>query len=296
MNTDTRTTAIVLAAFTRLRPTDPLLPNVVRWLMVARQDGRWASTQETAWSIIGLTEWMAATGELEADYTWQVRLNGDLLAEDTVTPETIDDPVDLRVAIADLLRDEANALRFSRDSDTGNLYYTAYLRYFLDATAIPARDRGLVVSRSFAAAEGAQTDQSINSAAVGDVISVTVTLQAPGDIHYLLLEVPIPAGTEPIDRSLATESQFYADPEFGLSETEMAGWDWWRGWVPSHTDLRDEKVALFADYLPAGTYEYTFLVRASLPGEYRVLPAHAEAMYFPDVWGRSGGGLFTVTE
>ncbi|MBX3000013.1 MAG: Ig-like domain-containing protein [Caldilineaceae bacterium] len=294
MNTDTRTTAIVLATFTRLRPADPLLPNVVRWLMTARQDGRWASTQETVWSIIGLTEWMAATGELEADYTWQVQLNRNLLGEETVTPETVADPVDLRVAIVDLLRNEANALRFSRDGDAGNLYYTAHLRYFLDATAIPARDRGLVVSRSFAAAGGAQAGHAINSAAVGDVISVTVTLQAPADIHFLLLEAPIPAGTEPIDSSLATESQFYGAPEFGMSE--RSGWDWWRGWVPSHTDIRDEKVALFADYLPAGTYEYTFLVRASLPGEYRVLPVHAEAMYFPDVWGRSSGGLFTVTE
>ena len=55
-------------------------------------------------------------------------------------------------------------------------------------------------------------------------------------------------------------------------------------------------MTLFASYLPAGSYEYTFQVRASLPGEFRVLPVHAEMMYFPEVWGRSGGALFTVTE
>ncbi|MCB0116292.1 MAG: hypothetical protein KDD84_19465, partial [Caldilineaceae bacterium] len=79
-------------------------------------------------------------------------------------------------------------------------------------------------------------------------------------------------------------------------EAASARMYWWRPWIPSHSDIRDEKVALFADVLPAGTYEYTFLVRASLPGEYRVLPARAEEMYFPDVWGRSAGALFTVTE
>jgi alpha-2-macroglobulin len=297
MNTDTRTTAIVLDAFTRLRPHDPLLPNVVRWLMVARQDGRWASTQETAWSIIALTDWMAATGELEADYDWQVMLNSGSLGNGTVTPQNIDEPVTLRAAVVDLLRDEANALRLSRNNENGNLYYTAHLNYFLDATAIQPRDRGLVVSRVLRAADGANAGQSISTAQVGDVISVTVTLQAPADIHYLLLEAPIPAGTEPIDTRLATESQLYSGPEFmeaGLSEEEDGYW--WRSWVPSRTDIRDEKVALFADYLPAGTYEYTFLVRASLPGEYRVLPVHAEEMYFPEVWGRSSGGLFSVTE
>jgi uncharacterized protein YfaS (alpha-2-macroglobulin family) len=156
----------------------------------------------------------------------------------------------------------------------------------------------MVVSRAFAIAEGDDAGQAVNSAGVGDVISVTVTLQAPGDIHYLLLEVPIPAGTEPIDPSLATESDTFGGPQLGKSEGEMSderGY-WWRAWVPSHTDIRDEQVALFADYLPAGTYEYTFLVRAALPGEYRVLPAHAEEMYFPEVWGRSAGSLFTVTE
>ena len=33
-----------------------------------------------------------------------------------------------------------------------------------------------------------------------------------------------------------------------------------------------------------------------LPGEYRVLPVHGEMMYFPEVWGRSGGEVFTVTK
>jgi uncharacterized protein YfaS (alpha-2-macroglobulin family) len=60
--------------------------------------------------------------------------------------------------------------------------------------------------------------------------------------------------------------------------------------------MRDDKVALFATYLRAGTYEYTFQVRASVPGEYRVLPVYAEMMYFNEVWGRSAGALFTVTE
>ena len=34
----------------------------------------------------------------------------------------------------------------------------------------------------------------------------------------------------------------------------------------------------------------------SLPGEYRVIPTHAEEMYFPEVFGRGDGGLFRVTE
>ena len=63
-----------------------------------------------------------------------------------------------------------------------------------------------------------------------------------------------------------------------------------------HGVFRDEKVALFATNLPAGTYEYTYQIRAGLDGVYNVLPAHAEEMYFPEVFGRGDGGLFRVTE
>jgi uncharacterized protein YfaS (alpha-2-macroglobulin family) len=74
------------------------------------------------------------------------------------------------------------------------------------------------------------------------------------------------------------------------------GADVWGFWLPTYTDIRDDRVALFATRLPAGAYEYTFQVRATLPGEYRVLPVYGEMMYFNEVWGRSGGALFTVKE
>ena len=75
MNTDTRTTAIIIDALARLDPKHSLAPNAVRWLMGARQADHWETTQESAWAIMALTDWMAATGELEGDYTWKVLLN-----------------------------------------------------------------------------------------------------------------------------------------------------------------------------------------------------------------------------
>jgi alpha-2-macroglobulin len=53
-------------------------------------------------------------------------------------------------------------------------------------------------------------------------------------------------------------------------------------------------VALFATDLPAGTYHYTYLARASSLGAFQTLPATAYQMYAPEVFGRSAGALFTV--
>ncbi|MCO5213078.1 MAG: MG2 domain-containing protein [Caldilinea sp.] len=290
LGSDTRSTAIVLGAFTQIRPDEAILPNVVRWLMSARTAGRWATTQENAWSIIALTDWMKQTGELEADYAWQATLNDAELGSGAFDSTTIMDSTTLRAAITDLLRDQANYLRINRDNESGQLYYTTYLTYNLDALAVEPLDRGMVVDRRFATAAG-----PVSSAAVGDIISVTVTIVAPTDLYHLMVETPIPAGTEPVDPNLSavTPDFMYGPPEL---KPVNAGQGGWYGWTPSFTDYRDDKVTLFATWLPSGTYEYTFQVRASLPGEFRVLPVHGEMMYFPEVWGRSGGELFTVNK
>ena len=62
----------------------------------------------------------------------------------------------------------------------------------------------------------------------------------------------------------------------------------------SRSELRDEKVVLFADYLPKGTYEYSYTMRATLPGDYHVIPTVASQFYFPEVFGRSDGRLLSI--
>ena len=91
----------------------------------------------------------------------------------------------------------------------------------------------------------------------------------------------------------------YGNPYGGYGYGPYGGGPWGGGygwWWFSHTELRDEKAVLFATYLPRGTYEYTYLIRASLPGEYNVIPTTAYQMYFPETFGRSDGGVFSITE
>jgi hypothetical protein len=288
MDSDQRATAMILYAFVTIRPEEPILPNVVRWLMSAREAGRWASTQDNAWAIIALTDWMTFTGELDADYTWQVILNDAELGSGRFDAENMSQ-VTLREAVADLLRDEANTLRIGRTDGPGVLYYTTHLQYYLDALAVPPVDRGIIVDRAFY-----QDGEPIATAQAGDIFSVTLTIAAPNDLYHVQVAAPIPAGTEAINPALvAVSPSTYVEPQLKPLDASAGGW---YAWTPSSVDYRDDRVVVFATYLPAGTYEFTFQVRATIPGEYRVLPAQGELMYFPEVWGRSTGALFTVTE
>jgi uncharacterized protein YfaS (alpha-2-macroglobulin family) len=305
MNTDTRSTAIVLAALARLDPKNALGANTVRWLMVARKDGYWETTQETAWAILGLTDWMVSTGELKGAYNWQVVVNGEALGKGTVSSQNIKETTKLQIAVAKLLADQANRVVIERwapdgqNAGTGRLYYSLYLRYYKPVEEVTALNRGVIVSRQYTLSECATSGtacKAIDTAKVGDVIQVKLTIIAPNDLHYVVVEDPFPAGAEGVDQSLKTTTVVGQAPE--LTRTDRRNpwggeYGWW--WF-SHTELRDEKAVLFATYLPRGTYEYTYLIRASMPGEFRVIPTNAYEMYFPEVFGRSDGGVFNITQ
>jgi uncharacterized protein YfaS (alpha-2-macroglobulin family) len=300
MNTDTRSTAIVLYGIARVNPTNALLANAVRWLMTMRQQGHWETTQETAWSVLGLTEFMKATGELAADYAYQVVLNDKTLGEEQVTKANVAENQDFNVAMQDLVTATANELLLTRTEGPGNLYYNAYLNYYLPVDRIQPLDRGVLVARQYFAVEQATlkpTDELISSAEVGDYVQVKLTIIGESDLHYLLVEDPLPSGFEAVDTSLKTTAAGAAAPELEKQISECVGCSeyyhpYWYYW--SNTELRDDKVALFADYLSRGTYEYSYLMRASVSGDFTVLPTFAQQMYEPDVFGRGAGTSFIV--
>lgn len=303
MNTDTRSTAIIVDAFARLAPQDAILPNAVRWLMVARQEGHWESTQETAWALIALTDYMVTTGELKADYTFMLSLNGRTLQEQDVNQENVGQSFQVKVPIVDLLQQEINRVWVTRNapapgqSGEGRLYYGLYLRTFLPVEDVQPLSRGIMVARQYLPVECEDEADcpSLQGAQVGNVVRVKITLVAPNDLHYLVLEDPLPAGCEAIDRSLMTTSVVNQEPQLeDVSHTYEWGGPGWGWWWFTHSEVRDEKVALFASYLPRGTYEYTYYIRASVPGEFLTMPARAYEMYFPEVWGRSDGLKFTI--
>ena len=68
------------------------------------------------------------------------------------------------------------------------------------------------------------------------------------------------------------------------------------GWQTfNRVEYRDEEVRFYADSLPAGTYQYSYYLQANIPGEYQVMPTQAKQAFFPEVFGRSDGMRFTIT-
>jgi len=127
-----------------------------------------------------------------------------------------------------------------------------------------------------------------------------------------VLDDALPAGLEAVDLSLRTAAlmagpgatrSIYDNSDDAEDMEAGTGYDWGYGmweagwWSPfDYRELRDDRVVYFATQLWKGSYTATYVARATTPGVFVRPPAHAEEMYNPAVFGRSDGGVFTVTK
>jgi hypothetical protein len=283
--TDIRTTAIVLKALIEIEPSSPLIPDAVRWLMTARKFDSWETTQETAWSVMALTAWMQQSGDLTPNYTFDIALNQQpLTSGETATAENVRVTHDLRVSVSRLLSNQINRIAVQRSAGMGTLYYSAQLKTYLPVEQVKALSRGLFITRTYSLAND-KNQTPIKMANVGDQIRVTLTIVVPETLNYVVIEDPIPAGTQSINTSFQTAQR--------LDKNDPLRYGWTH-WVFTHKELRDDRTVLYAPYLPKGTYQFIYQLRAGAAGTYHVMPANGHTFYMPGIFGRSDGQLFTL--
>ncbi|HMR06564.1 MAG TPA: hypothetical protein PKA88_12325, partial [Polyangiaceae bacterium] len=112
---------------------------------------------------------------------------------------------------------------------------------------------------------------------------------APVRRYHVALVDWMPAGFEPLNPALATSESVPQDQK----KDPKVPWWWSRAWY-EHQNLRDERAEAFASIVYGGTYEYTYVARATTPGTFVVPPPKAEEMYEPETFGRGAGDRVIV--
>jgi uncharacterized protein YfaS (alpha-2-macroglobulin family) len=316
-SSDTRTTGIVLQTLADVSPDHPYVARLAAYLTRARRaDGRFRNTQESAFTLMALTE-LVRTKEKDApDYTAKVTLADRIVAEQRFKGRSME-VRRVKLPMSELALSSTQVpFDFRRDGTAGVLYYGALLRYAPTVMPVEALDRGIFVQRWFEPYEGGGQIRTLRA---GELVRVRVRVGTPKERNYVAIDVPLPAGLEVVDTTLASTASFSRakgdegrkqryEYESGEDLSEGDGDedaeelpfvpDFARGfWSPfNHVDRRDDRVVLFADRLPAGVHVSSFVARATTPGDFVLKPAHAEEMYAPEVFGRSDGGQFKIVE
>ena len=300
MTSPVSVSAMVIYALARQDATSPLVADATRYLVSHRQaNGAWDSTYSTAWALMALNQVLKGTGEMGGTFSFSATLNGSPLAGGQAGAKDRLAPVAADVPLANLYKEDPNALVISRDGGEGRLYYTAALKVYRPVEDIAPLSRGMTISRAYypqGEACPAKTCASIAESKTGELVRVRLRLALPNDVYYLLVEDYLPAGAEILDTSLKTSQQGVLEgeeppPLFDPRDPFVEGWGWW---LFSRPRIYDDHITWAADYLPAGTYELTYTLVILQSGEYRVLPARAWQFYFPEVQGTSGGEVFTI--
>ncbi|HEV2474758.1 MAG TPA: hypothetical protein VGS41_18925, partial [Chthonomonadales bacterium] len=287
---DFTATCTAVRALLAAGKNDPLVPQALRWLMTQRTGDYWDSTEATSWALQTFCDYLKTLPPQHANGSVEIELNGKSYRQIGLTPDVLKGS-DVVIRIPAALLQQKNDLTFRRISGDSTVFYSVSLRQTIETEDIPAQTGrqipGLSIARAYfklIPAKSSDDDswdlKSIpvdGRMKVGDNIRVRLTIRAPRDLTYVMIEDPFPAGCHVSDRGDADDT---SDWQF-----------WW-----SDSDVRDDRISFFATDLPKGEHVLEYNLHVQTPGSYHTLPAVLQGMYFPEAHAETGENRIEVRE
>jgi alpha-2-macroglobulin len=269
-------TAHALRLLSVTHPESPILPKAAQWLVNHRDGGYfWLSTKQTAMVVFGLLEYVKISHELDPDFTATVYVNDKQVMNRHFTRADAMNSNLPRISLGtDQLQAGNNTIRIQK-SGAGRLYWSARGEYYsADKRIFQSNKLSLNIARDYYRLVPQQKGDKIVYDLVplsgevhsGDVVAVRVSVNG-SEWRYLLVEDPIPAGAEFIQR----------DDLYELN-TKV---DWWGFWF-TRREFHDDHAAFFQTYF-SGHQEYVYLLKIVNPGKFRISPASVQPMYQPSI-------------
>ena len=274
-----RSDAMALRVLMQIRPEHPLVAKLVRGLLEARKGGRWRNTQENAYALLAVLEYARRFEAERPSFSAHAWVGNRAIVEARLTADAPSRSGFL--PMAQLLPLPQPVSMVLQRQGEGRLYYRLGTEWQELGEAQPSRDQGLAIERKVRLRRG---DASA-SIPVGEAVAFDLTLRNRAPLSYVAIEVPVPAGLEPVLDNLGK----------GHGASRLAREGGGLGSMTSHEERHPDRVLLFIDHLSAGEHMQTVQLRAITPGEFALPPARAEAMYMPEIYGRSTGDRLTVS-
>ncbi len=296
-----QSTAFAVKALINVSGNSELTDKAVRWLLIQKQGFSWHSTQETAAVIFALSDYLRITGELDPDFRVKVLVNGtEAASAEMKYADIMKDPREFNIPGSEL-RHGKNDVKIIKEGK-GKLYFSGISEYYTMNETAAAKYNSFKIRREYYPLKmeprGDRTlyvkDKFNGSVKSGQEILVKTFVESSDEgLQYFILEDMLPSGFEPVK----DEQNFEIEGENNYKYYDPYMYMYDRPWIWNYADreYRDEKVAFFMTQI-SGSMEFSYIIKAQIPGEYTIAPAMGYLMYYPEVAGHSGMTEIKVTD
>jgi uncharacterized protein YfaS (alpha-2-macroglobulin family) len=273
-------TAFALRFLIHADAKSPLLEPAAQWLVLNRNGGYWwNSTEQTAMVLFGLVDYLSASQELNADFDVDVLLNGSSIGKRHFIAADAASGADLSIDVAaNQLQPGSNVVQV-RKHGSGRAYWTVQGKYYSTEQKLYQQGTlSLNLTRDYFKLTPTTKDGQIlyrldplqGPVQPGDTLAVHLAVNG-SPAKYLLIEDPIPAGTEFVQQ----------EDSYKILDQPPA-WQYWY----TRRDFYDDRAAIFASE-SSGRHESFYLLKVVNPGSFAISPANVQPMYQPGIQATS---------
>ncbi|MDP2226076.1 MAG: hypothetical protein Q8J78_01170, partial [Moraxellaceae bacterium] len=242
-------------------------PRLLRGLLMRQRAGRWNTTVANMWGGFALRRFSNTFEREPVSGTTQAVLGAQKAAltwtDATPAPQRLDWPA-------------APATLKLAQQGTGKPWITVQSRARIPLQA--PYGTGFTVSKTFTAVQ----QKVPGKWSVGDVVRVSLTMEAQSDIGWVAVDDPVPAGATLLGRALGRDASL---------ATESGGGDW--TWA-TYAEFAADAYRAYYERINKGQWRAVYTLRLNQSGEFRLPPTRVEAMYAPEMFGMTPNAVFTV--
>jgi hypothetical protein len=290
LGSDRLATGLAVRALLLAKAAGDAAESGMRWLLDHRVEGGFGTTMETAAFVGAASAWAQTARPSAFGGTIRVLADGAEVRAVRVAPGSGLAAKDRRFPVdVSGWAPGRHAISFRLEGQ-GEVRWAVRLETVEPVETLAADEHGLRVERLYLdpevpAVEGAELPakpghevlrpsarprveaKSREHAVTGERVLVRLTVTAPADVPYVLVEDPLPAGFEV------------------LEGTASGPFDW--------QERRDDRQVFFVSKAK-GAVVFAYVLQAVHLGTFTALPTRASAMYRPEVNGRGAGNRVTV--
>ena len=236
------------------------IPRMVRGAVGRQMRGHWSTTLANAWGVLAMEKFSA---KFEA-----TAVAGSTIATLDGRPEKLDWLRDASGGVLEFQWPSGSAPLAITHDGRGRPWVTVSSR-----AAIPlkqALSSGYAIRRTLTPVE----QRSKGEWSRGDVLRVSLEVDAQSDMTWVVVSDPIPAGGAILGTGLGRDSQL-------LTQGEKR-----QGWVyPAFEERSFEAFRAYYEFVPKGKWTVEYTLRLNQDGAFDLPATRVEAMYAPEMFG-----------